>query len=396
MKQGRIALVSHLAAPGRLTGAEQGLLSLAAGLQGRGRDVLVVVPREGLLAEEARRRGCRVRVVPYPRLWLVGSQGFLRVRELFHVVRFLTGVPAWFRLRRVFKEEDVRLVHVNTLVGVWPVLAARSLKLPVLWHVYETLAPGWRQRLFEALLDRLPQKTVCASHAAMRAMVRIPETRLQAVPSGVAAPPRRTPEDALALRRELGLPAEGKLLLWVGHWEPHKGLEHFVQSLGMLKRKKGISGFRGVVLGEPHRGRKLRTMQRSAAQAGVAASIAWAGYRGDTERFYQAADVLVFTSLVEDTLPFVVLEAMAAGCPVAGYEVGGVAEAVADGETGLLVERGNVEALAHALRLLLENEPLRRRMGEAARRRVEEYFSLERMLDSFEHLYEEMLGANQE
>jgi glycosyltransferase involved in cell wall biosynthesis len=391
----RIALVSHLAAPGRLTGAEQGLLSLAVGLRGRGRDVLVVVPKEGLLAEEAHRRGCRVRVVPYPRLWLVGSRGFMRVRELFHIVRFLTGVRAWFRLRRVFKEEDVRLVHANTLVGVWPVLAARSLKLPVLWHAHETLAPGWRRHLFEALLDRLPQKTVCVSHAAMRALVRIPETRLQAVPNGVAVPPRRTPEDARTLRRELGLPAEGRLLLWVGHWEPHKGLEHFVQSLGALKREKGISGFRGVVLGAPRLRRKLRAMQRSAARAGVAANVVWAGYRRDTERFYKAADVFVFTSLVEDTLPLVVLEAMAAGCPVAGYDVGGVAEAVADGETGLLVERGNAEALAHALYLLLDNEPRRRSMGEAARRRVEEYFSLERMLDSFERLYEEMSGANQ-
>ncbi|UCF80063.1 MAG: glycosyltransferase family 4 protein [Acidobacteriota bacterium] len=390
----RIALVSHLAAPGRLTGAEQGLLFLAAGLRGRGRDVLVVVPREGLLAEEARRQGCRVRVAPYPCLWLVGSRGFLRARELFHIARFLTGVRAWFRLRRVFREENVRLVHANTLVSVWPVLAARSLKLPVLWHAHETLAPGWRRHLFEALLDRLPQKTVCVSYAAMRALVRIPETRLQVVPIGVAVPPRRTPEDALELRRKLGLPAEGRFLLWVGHWEPHKGLEHFVQSLGILRRKKGIAGFRGVVLGEPRRERKLHAMRRSAARAGVAANIVWAGYRRDTERFYKAADVLVFTSLVEETLPFVVLEAMAAGCPVAGYEVGGVAEAVADGETGLLVERGNAEALAHALSLLLENEPRRRSMGEASRRRVEEYYSLERMLDSFERLYEEMLSNN--
>ncbi len=84
----------------------------------------------------------------------------------------------------------------------------------------------------------------------------------------------------------------------------------------------------------------------------------------------------------------VLLEAMAAARPVVATPVGGTPELVVDGETGLLVPAGDVDALADALRRLLDDPELAARMGEAGRRRVEERFTAERMVERVLELYE--------
>ncbi len=87
-----------------------------------------------------------------------------------------------------------------------------------------------------------------------------------------------------------------------------------------------------------------------------------------------------------------VLEAMAAGLPVVASDVGGVAEAVADGETGVLVAPGDVEALAGALERLLVDERLRRAMGSAGRARAAAHFDLGRFRAAHVAVYERALA----
>lgn len=85
-----------------------------------------------------------------------------------------------------------------------------------------------------------------------------------------------------------------------------------------------------------------------------------------------------------------VLEAMAAGLPVLATPVGGIPEAVADGVEGFLVAPGDVDALAARLAQLLEDDALARRMGEAARRKVESTFCSDAVLPQLERLYREL------
>ena len=87
-----------------------------------------------------------------------------------------------------------------------------------------------------------------------------------------------------------------------------------------------------------------------------------------------------------------VLEAMAAGLPVVASDVGGVAEAVADGETGLLVAPGDVDALAGALERLLADAALRRAMGSAGRARAASHFDLARFRAAHVQVYERALA----
>jgi len=108
---------------------------------------------------------------------------------------------------------------------------------------------------------------------------------------------------------------------------------------------------------------------------------------------YAAADLVVVPSVIPDSLSRVILEAMTAGRPVIGTRVGGTPELVVDGETGLLVERGDREGLARAILTLLEDEPRRRLMGEQARRRIERHFSADETVDRLLALYEDVLAG---
>jgi glycosyltransferase involved in cell wall biosynthesis len=85
---------------------------------------------------------------------------------------------------------------------------------------------------------------------------------------------------------------------------------------------------------------------------------------------------------------------MASSLPVVATQVGGIPELVVDGETGLLVPANDARQLASALRQVLESQSLRRRMGQAGRRRVEQSFTLQRKLDETEQLYLTLLASD--
>ena len=101
-------------------------------------------------------------------------------------------------------------------------------------------------------------------------------------------------------------------------------------------------------------------------------------------------DVFVLSSVTEG-ISLTLLEAMASGLPVVVTNVGGNPEVVVDGETGFLVPPKNPEKMAEAIITLLKNKELAKKMGVAGRKRVEEKFSLERMVREYEEIYRNLL-----
>jgi glycosyltransferase involved in cell wall biosynthesis len=118
-------------------------------------------------------------------------------------------------------------------------------------------------------------------------------------------------------------------------------------------------------------------------------SVIFTGYRDDTAAWLKAFDVYVQPSLSEG-LGTTVLEAMACRLPVVASRVGGLCEVIEDGSTGVLVLPEQPARLAEAVLVLLDDSEKAAAMGDAGRRRVEESFSSERMIEAYLHLYQEL------
>jgi glycosyltransferase involved in cell wall biosynthesis len=133
-------------------------------------------------------------------------------------------------------------------------------------------------------------------------------------------------------------------------------------------------------------------IERAVVRYGVQDKVALLGQRRDIPRLLAAADALLLTS-VSEGVPVTIIEAMAAGVPVAATAVGGVPELIDDGRTGLLAPRGDCVALAAALVRLASDVDLRARLANAALERLDGRFSESRMIDRYVQLYDEMLDA---
>jgi phosphatidylinositol alpha-1,6-mannosyltransferase len=182
--------------------------------------------------------------------------------------------------------------------------------------------------------------------------------------------------DATPMR--LPAPPGSRLLLTVARLlasEPGKGVDTVIRAMPRLV--KAFPNLYYAVVGD---GDARPSLEKLAAACGVAERVIFTGVRavGSLRACYEAAEVFVMPSRQEG-FGIVFLEAMAAGKPVVAAACGGAPEVVSDGETGFLVNYGDVEALAERLQNLLADSGLRQRMGEAGRQKAEtqgrfEYF----------------------
>jgi len=200
--------------------------------------------------------------------------------------------------------------------------------------------------------------------------------RLTLVPCGVDAGTFR-PVDRDEVRRELGLP-DRPTVVYVGRLVPRKGVDTLVEAFALLPDR--LDARLVIVGGEPGGSPEADRLAVLARELGIAERVAFAGSRPQSElyRYYGAADAAVTVPHYE---PFGMtpLEAMACATPVVGACVGGIKTSVADDETGYLVPPKDPEALASRLARLLSDPALRRRMGRAARRRIEDHYTWERV-----------------
>jgi len=182
------------------------------------------------------------------------------------------------------------------------------------------------------------------------------------------------------IRRELGVAGQEPLIGLVGHLTPWKGHEvflavaravadlvppaRFVVAGGAIYETHGHQGYLGM-------------LRQRAAALGLSDRLTLLGARDDVPELLAGLDVLVHCPTAPEPFGRVLAEAMAVRCPVVAARCGGIPEVIEDGVTGLLVSPGNVEAFAAAALRLLREPAVRRRLGEAGRRRAEAHFGIE-------------------
>jgi glycosyltransferase involved in cell wall biosynthesis len=171
----------------------------------------------------------------------------------------------------------------------------------------------------------------------------------------------------------------------VGRLSWEKDQQALLEAFGLLKKQ--VDNACLLIVGD---GALRGDLERAAEDLGIANDVQFLGYRDDVPSIMAALDVFVLPSL-EEGISLTLLEAMAASRPIVATDVGGNPEVVVDGETGILVPSEDVAALAGAIIKLYGDKELRGKMGAAGRKRVEEHFSLNAMVDAYMALYSSVL-----
>jgi glycosyltransferase involved in cell wall biosynthesis len=293
-------------------------------------------------------------------------------------------------LRRA--DPDLTVVHEpNPIALVSDFVTARRGPLIVYFHS-EVVRAEWKYRLLyrpflRRVLDRAVRIIVASPSMAEGAeQLEAHRGKCVVIPYGIdPAPLAPTPAllaRAAAWRAELGTP----LVLFVGRLVPYKGVDVLLRATATLDASL-------VVVGDG----PLRGPLEAQARAARYDRVAFAGTVADAElaALYHAADVIVLPSVTRaEAFGMVQIEAMACGKPVVSTSVpSGVPWVNQHGETGLVVEPGNADALSGAIRRLLDDPALRKRLGAAGQRRVAEEFTAARMAQRTVALYRDVLGS---
>lgn len=193
------------------------------------------------------------------------------------------------------------------------------------------------------------------------------------------------------LRKEWGIAERELVIGCVGRLVEQKSIDTLIRAFALFINKcKGEHAAKLVIVGH---GPLEESLRHCAQSSGAADNIVWAGFREDVPAVMSAFDIFALSSIFEG-FGLVLIEAMASGLPVIATRAGAIGEVVVDGVTGLLAPVRQPLALLEAMGKLSEPR-VRERMGKAGRERVKQEFTLERMCESTEALYQRCLQAEQ-
>ena len=291
------------------------------------------------------------------------------------------------------RRADVLLCH-GYKANVLGRLAARKAGVPAVAVSRGWTGESWRVRLYEAI-DRVHMRwmdqVVCVSEAqAVKARRAGAEPGRTRVIYNAVDPERFYDLDPLFRAKLLRYfpVAPRRIVGAAGRLSPEKGFDVLVRAAERVVRRDPSVGF--VVFGE---GACREGLRRQIHEAGLAGSFVLGGFRRDLDRYLPFFDLLALPSHTEG-MPNVVLEAFAAGVPVAATAVGGAPEVVEEGLSGFLVPAGDHAALADRIGAALETDERLRDMGMHGRERVHDQFSFAVQARKYRRLFEELKGVS--
>lgn len=354
----RIAVVDHVA---QISGGEIALLRLVEAIGDRA-EIHVVLGEDGPLAPALTAAGATVHLLP-----MIASLRDTRketVRPGTLRAGALRETAAYVRdLRALLTRIDPDVVHTNSLKSSLVAgVAAKSAGQRVLWHVRDRISPDYLPTpavwLVRGLSLLVPDLVLVNSKATAATLPRRSTVVYDVVPPA--------PVTAEVTDRD------PVILGMVGRLAPWKGQDVFLRALALARREHELQArlIGSAMFGEDAYAASLHVL---CAELGLVDVVDFRGFRDDIWAELSELDILVHASVTPEPFGQVVIEGMAAGVPVIAANAGGPAEVVTDGRDGLLVDPGDVPALAAAIGRLAGDRELRAELAAAGRRTSADY-----------------------
>jgi glycosyltransferase involved in cell wall biosynthesis len=322
---------------------------------------------------------------PAGRLWERATADGIRCHPIR--IRNAIDLAAGVKLRAILKREHYDVVHFHTSRAHSMAPFARGFASMLLVTRRMDYRPN---RVFAPLLfNRAVDGVVAISDGVADSLTAagVDRRRVTVIHSGVDCERFRPPtiQERADARVALGI-SEGEILISaVGALEQRKGHRYLIEAIGALAASQASLKVKCFIVGQ---GSVHKVLQGEIAVIRSLERIKLLGRVDDPRELLWASDIFAMPSLKEG-LGVAALEAMASNLPIIASDVGGLHEVVEDGRTGIIVPSANSAKIASAIQQLAESDGLRTQMGAAARARVVENYSMEKMAARTLALYRE-------
>ncbi len=379
-EKSNILYLNHVS---QMSGAEASLLSMLTHLNTSQFRPIVGLPDAGPFGEKLRMVDVQSEVIPHPRLQR--SANPLNLLGQYFAMRRGAGEIGAF-----VDDHDIDLVHANSLSSAICAAKAIGSSIPLVYHARDLRLHG---RAARWLVERVDAIIAISQAVAQRVADVAPNaaTKTSVIPNGVDAAGWTAKPSRERIIEELGLPENARLIGGVGQLVPWKNWPRFL-SVGADVAAR-VPEARLIIIGDDlfnsHPGYR-RKLEQLAGDLAIGGLTHFLGHRSDVADVVSALDVFVHCA-DEEPLGRAIMEAMALERPVVAVNAAGPGELIVDGETGMLVPPRNTYAIADAVVAVLQDAAFGRRLGQAARARIEDSFRPEQTARLTEQLYQEVL-----
>jgi glycosyltransferase involved in cell wall biosynthesis len=301
-----------------------------------------------------------------------------------------TDYFSFLKVARILRQEQIDVIHThNTQPFVDGTLGALLSGVKTIVHTDHArdFPDKIRYMVAEHLMSYFAYRVIGVSEHTTANLVhyeKISPRKIMTIENGLDGSRFQIEIDRPAKRKELGIKGSGPIIGLGVRLTEQKGITYLLQAMPEII--KAVPDVTLVIAGDGTLKNKLR---HEAETLGIKEHILFLGSRLDVPQLLKLFDIYVLPSLWEG-LPMVLLEAMAARCPIVATDVGGVSNMITDGKNGILVEPENPRRLANEIVTLLTNSELRQRLVENGARKFNADFTADRMTKKYEKLYQRM------
>jgi glycosyltransferase involved in cell wall biosynthesis len=355
-----------------------------------GQELAVLLHAEGLL-----KRGHDLRLLQEPESPIAKMAEEKKLPLTLLSMRKSRYPQAIVRLRALMHHHRPAILQVNSSRDSW--IGSMAVRLvgprPKIIRIRHISAPLNRnlttRLLYRQLFDMV---VVTGEEKTRRELIErdgLVADRVAAFPIGLNVEYFRPALPDRDLREVFGLPKEHRRVGLISYLRSYKGHEFFVEAARNIAAKRDDVTF--IIVGEGPEEQPIRSLIE---QLGLAGRIKMLGFRQDLLNVFRSLNIFAIPSVEGDTIPQVLMQALATGIPVVSTTVGSIPDVVIDGETGFVVPPRDATALADRIMKLLDDPGLRARMGVRGRSLVESTYSIDKMLDRLEAVYQKLVGGH--